>query len=192
MSMSIQTIIIQGIGFAGLALFALSFQIKSNKSLYLAQLLGNCMFGIQFLLLGQLTGCLSLFVLIIRNLLLMHYQECAWVRWKGWIALFSVFFIAILVFTWNGPISILPYLAVQVGTIMYWTNNARNLRLANLFCASPCWLVYDIIVGSIGGFLNESILMISIIVSIYRYGWKNLGQNKFGDDEQKQEDLMKE
>ena len=83
--MSIHTIIIQGIGFAGLALFALSFQIKSNKALYLAQTLGNCMFGIQFLLLGQLTGCLSLFLLIIRNLLLMHYQEWDWVRWKGWI-----------------------------------------------------------------------------------------------------------
>ena len=180
------TIIIQAIGFAGLAMFVISFQLRSNRALFLTQSLGSVMFGVQFLLLGSLTGCLSLMLVIVRNLMLMRYMEWAWVRWKGWIAVFSAFSIAILIFTWDGPISILPYLAVQVGTIMYWTNNARNIRLANLFCASPCWLTFDIIVGSIGGILNETILIISILVSIYRYGWKNLGQNKFGDDKQNQ------
>ena len=53
------------------------------------------------------------------------------------------------------------------------------IRLSNLFCASPCWLIFDIIVGSIGGILNETILIVSILVSIYRYGWKGLGENKF-------------
>ena len=183
-------VIIQAIGFAGLAMYVISFQLRSNRALYLTQSLGSVMFGVQFLLLGSLTGCLSLMLVIVRNLLLMRYQEWAWVRWKGWVAIFSAFCIAILIFTWNGPLSILPYIAVQVGTIMYWTNNARNLRLANLFCASPCWLIFDIIVGSIGGILNETILIVSILVSIYRYGWKNLGQNKFGDDKQKQEDLI--
>ena len=182
-----ETIIIQGIGFAGLALFVLSFQLKSNKALFLAQSMGSIMFGLQFLLLHQLSGCLSLMLVIVRNFMLMRYQEWAWVRWKGWIGIYSVFCVAILVFTWNGPISILPYLAVQVGTIMYWTNNAQKIRLANLACASPCWLIFDILVGSIGGILNEVILIVSILVSIYRYGWKALGKNQFGTDKQNQE-----
>ena len=120
------------------------------------------MFGLQFLLLGSLSGCLSLLLVIVRNMMLMKYQEWAWVRWKGWIAIYSVFCVAILIITWNGPISILPYLAVQVGTIMY------------------------IIVGSLGGILNEIILIVSILVSIYRYGWKGLGDNKFETKKQRQ------
>ena len=164
----------------------LSFQLKSNRALFLSQSLGSVMFGLQFLLLGSLSGCFSLLLVIVRNMLLVRYEQCAWVRWKGWIAVFSAFCIAILIFTWNGPISILPYLAVQVGTIMYWTNNARMIRLSNLICASPCWLIFDIIVGSIGGILNETILIVSILVSIYRYGWKGLGENKFETKKQRQ------
>ncbi len=183
----VETIIIQGIGFAGLALFVISFQLRSNRALFLSQSLGSVMFGLQFLLLGSLSGCLSLILVIVRNMLLMRYQEWSWVRWKGWIAIFSAFCVAILVFTWDGPISILPYLAVQVGTIMYWTNNAQMIRLSNLICASPCWLIFDIIVGSIGGILNETILIVSILVSIYRYGWKSLGQNKFETRKQRQQ-----
>ena len=108
----------------------LSFQLKSNRALFLSQSLGSVMFGLQFLLLGSLSGCFSLLLVIVRNMLLVRYEQCAWVRWKGWIAVFSAFCIAILIFTWNGPLSILPYLAVQVGTIMYWTNNARMIRLS--------------------------------------------------------------
>ena len=178
--MSMETVIIQGIGFAGLFLFVMSFQIKSNRALYLLQSLGCGMFCLQFLLLGSLSGCLSLVAVTIRNIQLLKYREWAWVRWKGWVAIYSAYFIAVLVITWDGPISILPYLAVQVGTIMYWTDNARMIRLANLFCASPSWLVFDALVGSIGGMLNELIVITSVLVSIYRYGWKNLGMNQFG------------
>ena len=183
----VNMIIIQLIGFGGLAMYVSSFQLKSNRALFVFQSIGSVLFGVQFLLLGQLSGCLSLFMIIVRNLMLAKYKEWAWVRWKGWIGIYTAAFIAIMVFTWNGPISILPFLAVEVGTIMYWTNNARNIRLANLVCASPCWLIFDILVGSIGGILNETILIVSILVSIYRYGWKNLGENRFGDDDQREE-----
>jgi hypothetical protein len=44
----------------------------------------------------------------------------------------------------------------------------------NLTCASPCWLIYDIIVHSWGGLLSESITLLSILVSIIRFGWKGL------------------
>ena len=47
--------------------------------------------------------------------------------------------------------------------------------MSNLACASPCWLIYDILVGSWGGVLNESITLGSILLSIYRYGWKAMG-----------------
>ena len=58
--------------------------------------------------------------------------------------------------------------------IGYWDNNAQKIRLVNLAVASPCWLVYDILVGSWGGVANEVITTVSALVSIGRYGWKAL------------------
>lgn len=105
----------------------------------------------------------------------MWYDKYAWVRWKGWIAILSAVCIVILAFTWKGAISLLPFAALIASNVGYWTNNAQKIRLSNLACASPCWLIYDILVGSWGGVLNESITLGSILLSIYRYGWKAMG-----------------
>lgn len=39
---------------------------------------------------------------------------------------------------------------------------------------SPLWIVYDGMVGSWAGILDEIASEVSMIVSIIRYGWKNL------------------
>ncbi len=65
---------IQGIGFAALALFIMSYQIKSNKWLFLLQLLGPALFCIQFFMLDAISGCFSLAVNILRNALMMKYK----------------------------------------------------------------------------------------------------------------------
>ena len=82
--------------------------------------------------------------------------------------------------TWQGLISLLPYAAVVGTTITYWTDNAQKIRLGNLACGSPCWLVYDALIGSWAGVLNESITLGSILVSIWRYGWKEMGKPDSG------------
>lgn len=39
-------------------------------------------------------------------------------------------------------------------------------------------LLYDVMVKSWGGVLNESITIVSIIISIARFGWKSLDGDK--------------
>ncbi|MBO5568468.1 MAG: YgjV family protein, partial [Clostridia bacterium] len=43
---------------------------------------------------------------------------------------------------------------------------------------SPLWIVYDVIVGSWAGILDEVVTELSIIISIIRYGWKNLDRTE--------------
>lgn len=168
--------LIQGIGFVGVFCFIASYQIKSNKALYFMQLLGSALFCVQFVLLDAISGCFSLLALIGRNALLMKYGDWKWVQWKGWIVIFEMLYLVILIFTWKNLASLLPFVAMAVGSFGYWANNAQKIRLANLVCVAPCWLIYDAIVGSWGGVLNESITLISILISIYRYGWKAMGE----------------
>lgn len=166
---------IQGIGFLGVAVFILSYQIKSNKALYFMQLLGSGLFVVQMFALGAASGSFNLIALICRNALLMKYNDWKWVRHWAVIVVFEVIYLVILGVTWNGWLSLLPWAAMAFGSIGYWTNNAQKIRLANLVCVAPCWLLYDALVGTWAGVLNEGITLASILISICRYGWKAMG-----------------
>ena len=76
-------ILIQLIGFVGVAVFILSYQIKSNRKLFLLQLVGSALFCLQFYLLDARSGCLSLAIYILRNAMLMRYNEWEWIRNSG-------------------------------------------------------------------------------------------------------------
>ncbi|MBQ1407357.1 MAG: YgjV family protein [Eubacterium sp.] len=175
MTFDFHTLLIQTIGFAAAAMLIFSYQTKTNRGLLIWQILGNLTFAIQFLLLGGLTGTLSLFVIICRNLTSLKYHDWAWVRTKWWIVLWLIVAASVMAVTWNGPVSLLPFLGACAGIFGYSTNDAQKIRLCTLVLGSPAWILYDILVGSWGGILNETVTVISVLVSIYRYGWKNMG-----------------
>lgn len=169
----------QAVGAIGVIAFIVSFQIKSNRALLIIQFFADLMFCIQFVLLGAYSGCLSLAVMLLRNLILIFRKKNTWAQWSGWLWVLVGLTAVFTVITWDGFKSLLPLTAGVGSTIMFWKGNARGYRTANLFCACPCWLTYDAIVGSYAGMLNESITLISILVSIFRFGWKSLGENSF-------------
>jgi len=71
-------------------------------------------------------------------------------------------------------VSLLPIIANIAATIGGYTYNARKIRVVGIFINSPLWIIYDILVGSWAGILDEVVTEASMIISIYRYGWKNL------------------
>ena len=75
---------------------------------------------------------------------------------------------------WSGWISVLPVMANIAATIGGYTHNPRKVRIAGMFINSPLWIIYDILVGSWAGILDEVVSEASMIISIARYGWKNL------------------
>lgn len=173
-----ETLLIQAIGFLAVIMYLVSFQFKSNRTLVSFQLAGNLLFALQFLLLGAASGSLSLLVSSIRNILLLNRGHWGWVNRRGFAAFFCVCYGLVAILTWEGPLSLLALLPSLSGTLSFWLNSARLIRLSNLFCACPCWLAYDILIGSWGGVLNETITMASILISIYRFGWKALGETQ--------------
>lgn len=167
-------IVTQGFGILALICFIISYQVKSNKGLYLMQALGCVAFAIQFILLGAIGGCASQLYIIVRNMLLSKYNQWSWVRWKGWVVIFVAGAAVMTALTWDGPVSILPFITVSVGTIGLWTNNAGIIRIVGMCCLSPTWILYDILVGAYSAILNELFVIGSAIWSIYRYGWKQM------------------
>lgn len=43
-----------------------------------------------------------------------------------------------------------------------------------MFINSPLWIVYNAMSGSLAGILDEVVTELSMIISIFRFGWKSL------------------
>ena len=163
-------ILVQAFGFLGLSFFVLSYQIRSPRALFLCQLLGCIVFCLQMCMLGAYTGAMALLVNILRNFLLLKVKDWPWVSRKATLLAVLFLLITVTALTWDGCLSLLPLASVGISTVGYWTNDARKLRISQLF-ASPCTLVYDVFIRSWGGAISEGISLVSILISIYRFGF---------------------
>ncbi len=165
---------VQAIGFMGTLLYFASYQCRNNRNLFRIQFLSYLFYTVHLLLLGAITGGISYIINVFRSF-------CLGSRWKfgqktQMCAIICLMQVLTLVFTWSGWISLLPVAANIASTIGGYTHNARKIRLAGMLVNSPLWIIYDIIVGSWAGVLDEAASEISMAISIGRYGWKNLGE----------------
>ena len=167
---------IQLIGVAGTLLFFLSYQCRSNRNLFRVQLLSYLFYTAHLMLLGALTGGVSYMINTLRSF-------CLGSRWKfahsqGMCAIICAMQLAALALTWSGWVSILPVAANIAATLGGYTHNPRKIRIAGMFVNSPLWIVYDLCVGSWAGLLDEAVTEGSMILSIVRFGWKDLDREE--------------
>lgn len=174
--MTLRYILVQAIGLVGTAFFFLSFQCRENKRLFQIQFLSYLLYTIHLLLLGAVTGGVSYIINTVRSICLGSRWKFA--RRKKMCVILCLMQVAALFFTWAGWISLLPVVANIAATIGGYTHNPRKIRLTAMLVNSPLWIVYDIIVGSWAGILDEAVTELSVIISIIRYGWKNLDRNE--------------
>ena len=170
--MSASNLLVQAVGLIGTALYFLSFQCRRNRSLFRVQFLSYLFYTTHLLLLGAVTGGVSYIINTLRSLCLGSKWKFA--RTRTMCLIICLLQIATLIVTWSGWISLLPVAANIASTIGGYTHNPRKIRLAGLFVNSPLWIVYDIIVGSWAGLADEAVSDVSMVISIIRFGWKNL------------------
>lgn len=172
-------IIANGFGILSTLCFIISFQVKSNKGLYIIQCIANVFYGAQFYLLRAYGGLFNMGMQIFRNLLLCKIDDWKWLQWKGMAPVLCLPSLVYMIFTWNGLLDLLPFIAMVAGTFGYWTNNAKILRLSELVCIAPAWMIYDFVSKAYGGVLNELVILGSVVFSIIRFGWKGLDDPSF-------------
>lgn len=168
----LSNIAIQLIGLAGTAHYFLSYQFRDNKTLFRVQFLSYLFYTVHLILLGAVTGGLSYVINTGRSFCLGSKNE--FLKSRAMCIIICTMQLAVLFFTWSGWISLLPVGANIASTIGGYTHNPRKIRIAGMFINSPLWIIYDIIVGSWAGILDEIISEASMIISIIRFGWKNL------------------
>ena len=172
--MSTKFVMIQAIGFLGTITFFLSYQCKSNKNLFRVQFISYSLYTIHLLMLGAITGGFSYILNTIRSLCLGSKND--FLKGKIMCVIICALQMIALYFTWNGVISILPIIANIAATIGGYTYNGKTIRMVGMLINSPLWIIYNILVGSWAGIMDEIVSEISMIISIGRYGWDNLNE----------------
>ncbi len=163
---------IQAVGLIGTVLFFLSYQCKRTKTLFQVQFLSYMFYTAHFLLLGAVTGGISYVLNTVRSFCLG--SKHAFLKGKAMCCIICVFQLLTLFFTWDSWWSVFPIVANIAATIGGYTYNGRTIRVVGMFVNSPLWIVYNIVVGSWAGVIDELITEASMLLSILRYGWKNL------------------
>ena len=160
-------ILVQGIGFLGIACSILAFQYKQYRPLVALRAATELFFGIQYILLGAYSGAAMDFLGCFRNWVFLDCDKKG-KSLRPWRILFSVIFVGATLLTWAGPKSILSAVAKVASTIGYGSSNPRLIRLIVL-CSSTCWLIYNSLVFSLAGVLGEIITLTSVIIGIIRF-----------------------
>ena len=144
-----------------------------KPGLFAMQMSANAVYIVHFFMLGAYSGCVNLLISFLRNLMLFR-SDLKWTQAKGWMWFYIGLNILMAGLTWKDLFSIFPCVAMITMTIVMWTRDGKKIRLASLLVNSPAWLTYDIYTMSYSGILCELFSMISVLVSIKRFGLKAL------------------
>ena len=168
-------LIAQAFGIAGMALNAVSYQARSQRTIILLQFFGGAFFMVNMFMLQAYMGALLNAIGVVRAAVYANKDKIKKLRLcsalfigaflLSYIAVFTVFQRDFTVF--NIIVELLPMAAMTAMTIAFSLPSAQTVRRFALF-SSPCWLIYNCINLSVGGILCESFSIVSAITALIR------------------------
>jgi len=167
---------VQFIGFIGLLLNVISYQANTNKRIVSIQIFGCLVWCVHFLLLGQFsagayTGAALNAAGLLRNCVFAMRPK-KWAAHPAWLYIFCLGYILCGIFTWSGPVSLLPMAAMQVGTVSLYVLNPKLTR--RLGAVGSCgWLIFNVLTRSVPGAVCEVVTLISIAVAMVKFDRKS-------------------
>ena len=144
-----------------------SYQVNSKKKLLILQTAATVATCLSYLLLGASSGFALNIVALLRNI-------CFGIQKPGSLVsrittlVFAVAMCVVGAFAWQGPISLLIIVALAINTVCMSLGNPQLLRKSILLTSSMIF-VYNIVVFTVGGMLNELIAIVSSIIGIWRF-----------------------
>lgn len=158
----------QLVGILAIVVSLLVFQLNRRSRMLIVQICSCLLWTIHFMLLGAYTGSAINFLTGVRNAAYYRLGK----RRDGRVPLvFAGLFVAATIITWQGMHSMLPLIAILVGTLAFWQISPRRIRLLSLI-APPLWISYNLVVGSYAGIVADSLALVSMLVGIYRFDLK--------------------
>ena len=167
----IQTLDTMAIGqILGLVLSAFSFFIyfaKTRRGILSVKLTCDIGYCIQQLMIGAPTGALLDVIAAFREVVFYHRQTKPWAAHRFWLWFFAVIMGISPVFTWSGPVSLLPATGSVIAVFSFYCLNPCHIRILGLLATIP-WFLYAVLTGNYGLVLSGIIQLVSIFLGLMR------------------------
>lgn len=167
--------IAQVFGILAFIVSVLSFQLKTYRQILWAQTLCSALFVTHFFLLtrcGQadaMTGAALNAVCMLRDIVLLITEKQRTPRRTTILAVvFSAAVVAIGILTWTSAVSALFIIAMILNTVALSIPAPNTVRIF-IMISSPFACVYDILIHSLGGTVNEVVAFLSALTAFLRY-----------------------
>lgn len=165
-------IVTQVIGFVGVGLYLLSYQLKKRKHIVWVTFISNTFYVLQYLLLGAFSGAIMDVLSTIASYFAARKNSPKYKKHAKMMALTSVVVIFIIgfcvAFIRRSMIEVLPVAGAIFQTISLWCDDEQTLRKFGL-CGAPFWLVYNFLSKAYGASLGSLFAIFSITISLIRY-----------------------
>lgn len=151
---------------AMLSLFSV-YQQSTRKKLIIKKLCADVCWVIHYFCLGGYGGMIPNGVGIFRELVFVQRDKHKLANSPFIPVIFILINFALGISTFKSPINILPITASAFVTVSLWLRNPKLTKIISI-PVSLTFLIYDLFIGSWIGMINESIAIISIIISFIK------------------------
>lgn len=152
----------------GMILTIISFQMKTRKQIIVFQTVGSAFFLSSYFLLAEWPGVYLNVVFLIRGVVFYFGKDKKWAEHKAWLYVLLCAVVAAGAAGYNSWVDLLPIIGSVFGTFALYMKDENMLRLLKLG-DSPCWLIYNCVIFSLGGILCEVFNIVSIVIGVLRY-----------------------
>lgn len=144
-----------------------SYLVKDKKIIMILCIICSLFYGVQYLLLGAISGMLMNLVGIIRDI--WFYINAKNNKKNNIIVLFVLIIISILfsIYSFNGIFSIIPLVATILFTYSVWQDNNKIYRYLAI-PISILWIIYNVYIYSVFAIISECILLIIKIIGVIK------------------------
>ena len=156
----------QILGFMGTIFIVIGMQQKKYDHIVLCKISNSFLSSVHYLLLGGYTGMCINFASCFTNAVYWYRNK----KGKSTLVfqiIFAIMFVLLGLLSWHGPISVFVIIAKLISSIALGINNPRIIRILNLI-SFPCWLIYNIYMGSVAGMISDSLSIASVLIGIIR------------------------
>lgn len=159
-------LIAQGIGFLGTIVVAIGMQQKKYGRIVFCKILNEFLAAVHYFLIGGYTGMVINFASCLTNGV-YWYRISKGKSTLVFQILFAVLFVTLGALSWHGPISIFVVAAKLFSSVSLGIKNLRTIRFLNLI-SNPCWLIYNLYMGTIAGIITDCLVLTSTIIAVVR------------------------
>ncbi|MBR3890582.1 MAG: YgjV family protein [Bacilli bacterium] len=152
----------------GIVFIILSLWSRDKQKILIFCLISSVMFALQYFFLNALEGVVINALGILRAIWFFIYDKKEKPIPLYPLIILIVLFAIATIFTYESIFCLAPFIAASVLTYSVWDHRVLIYK----FCAIPisiCWIIYNVYVGSVFGYISDSVLLIIEISALIEY-----------------------